>query len=114
MSQITLQTGRERRRRWSEDEQREILMAAFVPGAVVTDVARRYEVSTSMIYKWRQQALMQADVNFVPAVVLPEAVSAPPMPIGPAIVVDLAGGTRLAIDAQASVALVGAVLRALR
>ena len=57
---------------------------------------------------------MQADVNFVPAVVLPEAAPAPPMPIGPAIVVDLAGGTRLAIDAQASVALVGAVLRALR
>lgn len=32
-------------------------MAAFAPGAVVADVARQFEVSTSLIYKWRQQAL---------------------------------------------------------
>ncbi|MFA6117415.1 MAG: transposase [Sphingomonas sp.] len=34
-------TGPERRRRWSDQEQREILAAAFSPGAVVSDVCKR-------------------------------------------------------------------------
>jgi transposase len=33
-----------------------ILAAAVTPGAIVADVARQFEVSTSLIYKWRQQA----------------------------------------------------------
>ena len=113
MTQITLHTGRERRRRWSDEEQRAIMAAAFQPGAVVADVARRFEVSTSMIYKWRREALaLRSAMGFVPAVIVPEAV--PAAPSGSAIVVELASGTRLTIDGQASAALVGAVLRALR
>ena len=77
MTQITLQTGPECRRHWSAAAQREILSAAFMPGAVVTEVARRYDVSTSLIYKWRQQARSRSDVAFVPAVLLPEPVTAP-------------------------------------
>jgi transposase len=50
MSQMTLLTGPERRRRWSEDERRQILTAAFAPGAIVADISRRYEISTSLIY----------------------------------------------------------------
>ena len=113
MTQITLHTGPERRRRWSDDEQRAIMAAAFLPGAVVAEVARRFDVSTSMVYKWRREVLAaQPKVSFVPAVVAPEPVPAPSS--GSAIVVDLAGGTRLTIDGQASATLVGAVLRALR
>jgi transposase len=115
MTQITLRTGPERRRRWSAAEQREIMAAAFVPGAVVAEVARRFEVSTSMIYKWRREALAcRSEAAFVPAVVVPEPLCVSRAPMGPSIVIDLAGGTRLTIDAQASVGLVGAVLRALR
>ncbi|MCW6512859.1 IS66-like element accessory protein TnpA [Lichenifustis flavocetrariae] len=114
MTQITLQTGPERRRHWSAAAQREILSAAFMPRAVVTEVGRRYDVSTSLIYKWRQQAQGRSDVAFVPAVLLPEPMTASAPPTSPAIVVELTGGTRLTIDAQASAALVGAVLRALR
>ena len=57
MTHVTLMSGPERRRRWSAAEQREILMAAFSPGAVVADVARQYEVATSLIYKWRREVL---------------------------------------------------------
>ena len=57
MAHVTLMTGPERRRRWSSDERREILMAAFSPGSIVADVSRRYEVSTSLIYKWRRDLL---------------------------------------------------------
>ena len=72
MSQMTLMTGPERRRRWSEDEQRQILAAAFAPDANVRDVSRRYDVATSMIYKWRREALVSGQVpGFNEMVVVP-------------------------------------------
>ncbi|MBW6426063.1 transposase [Rhizobium sp. XQZ8] len=42
-------TWSERRWRWSADERAEILTAAFSPGAVVSQVARRYDVSAALI-----------------------------------------------------------------
>ena len=73
MTQITLLTGPERRRRWSADERRRILAAAFAPGAIVADVARQFEVSTSLIYKWRQQTMAgESLATFAPAVMVPE------------------------------------------
>lgn len=57
MTQVTLLTGPERRRRWSPAQRATILAAAFAPGAVVADVARQFEVSTSLIYKWRRDRL---------------------------------------------------------
>lgn len=50
MTQMTLMREPERRRRWSDQEQREILAAAFSPGAMVADVSRRFDVSTRLIY----------------------------------------------------------------
>ena len=118
MAQITLLTGPERRRRWSDDERRRILAAAFAPGAVVATVSHQFEVSTSLIYKWRQQALADkpgagAAAGFARAVMLAApATSAPPDPT--AIVVELSNGARLKIGSHASAALVTATLRALR
>jgi len=45
MSQITLLTGPERRRRWREEERQKIVAAAFGPGASVAAVARQYDVA---------------------------------------------------------------------
>ena len=116
MPQITLLTGPERRRRWSDDERRRILAAAFAPGAMVSSISRQFEVSTSLIYKWRQQALAGATgaaAGFTPAVMLPEPVATTRADT-PAIIVELSNGARLRIGAQASAALVTATLRALR
>ena len=118
MTQITLLTGPERRRHWSDDERRRILAAAFAPGAVVATVSRQFEVSTSLIYKWRQQALAAepagaATTGFAPAVMLVEPVAAAP-PDTTVIIVELANGARLKIGSHASAALVTASLRALR
>jgi transposase len=114
MAQITLLTGPERRRRWSDDERRRILAAAFAPGAVVADISRQFEVSTSLIYKWRQQALAsEPAVAFAPAVMLAELTAAVP-PDTTAIIVELSNGVRLRIGLHASAALVTATLRALR
>ncbi|QKE93689.1 transposase (plasmid) [Lichenicola cladoniae] len=114
MPQITLLTGPERRRRWSWDERRRILNAAFMPGAVVADVSRQFEVSTSLIYKWRRQAMTETSMPFAPAVLLPEAAPIASPADTTAITVELVNGTRLRIDAQASPALVTAALQALR
>ena len=114
MAQITLLTGPERRRRWNDDERRRILAAAFAPGAVVSTVSRQFEVSTSLIYKWRQQALAgEPAAGFAPAVMLAALATAAP-PDTPAIIVELANGARLRIGSHASAALVTASLRALR
>lgn len=118
MAQITLLTGPERRRRWSDDERRRILAAAFAPGAVVATVSRQFEVSTSLIYKWRQQALAGetgagAAAGFSPAVMLAEPVTTTREDLT-AIVVELSNGARLRIGARASASLVTATLRALR
>ena len=117
MPQMTLLTGPERRRRWNEEDRCRILAAAFSPGAVVADVARRFDVATSLIYKWRRAYLTPS--GFAPAVVVDApALSAPepmiPEPQGPSILVELSNGTRVSVSATAPALLVTAALRALR
>src|ERR1019366_6844571 len=51
MTQMTLITGAERRRRWSFDERERILAAASAPGAVVAEVGRRWDVCTKALSK---------------------------------------------------------------
>ncbi|UJW77574.1 transposase [Rhizobium sp. SL42] len=60
MAQAILLTGRDRRRRWSADDRLEILGAAFAPGANVSEVARRFDVSIGLIYMQRHQAMAVA------------------------------------------------------
>ncbi|MCW5720029.1 MAG: transposase [Devosia sp.] len=113
---MTVISGPERRRRWSAGEREEIVLASFAPGAVVAEVARQFDVSTSLIYQWRRNA-QQSGAMFVPAVMAED--EAPVVPAVPgadsaAIRLDLAGGTRVSIAATAPARLVLAVLRALR
>jgi transposase len=116
MAHVMLMTGPERRRRWSSEERRVILMAAFTPGAVVADVSRQYEVSTSLIYKWRREVMAaRAEAQFVPAVIVDGPSDLEPLARSePAIVVELASGARVTIGAAASASMVSATLRALR
>jgi hypothetical protein len=44
-----------------------IVVASFAPDAVVAEVARQFDVSTSLIYKWRRDALKPGPL-FVSAV----------------------------------------------
>ncbi len=118
MGHSSLITGPERRRRWRDEEKHAILMEAFSPGAVVVAVARQYEISTSLIYKWRGEAMAmvaRTTGEFVPAVIVedPPEAKAVVQP-APAIVVELAGGVRVTIGASAPASMVSATLRALR
>ena len=119
MGQVAVYSEVERRRRWSDDERLQILGEAFSPGAVVTQVARRYDVSTALIYTWRRKlveasaepaAAASADPGFVEAVMVTDEGT----DLSPAIVIDLARGRRVSIFPSASPAVVTAALKALR
>jgi transposase len=113
MSQMSVVMGPERRRRWRPEEKLAVVAEAFAPGAIVSDVSRRLNVATSLIYLWRLQAM--GSPGFVPAV-LAEEVEARRAPVSgsPVIVVELGGGARVSIGASASASLVTAALKALR
>lgn len=115
MAQVTVMTGPQRRRRWSDAERVEILEAVFAPGAVVADVARQFDVATSLIYKWRREHAAESQPAFLPAMVVGSVGRTGPSDgNGGAIVVHLADGGRVVIDVGAPVALVSATLKALR
>jgi transposase len=68
MARYQLISGPERRRRWSEEQKRALVAAAFAPGAVVSEVARRADVCAGQIYRWRQE-LHGAGTGFAAVVV---------------------------------------------
>jgi len=120
MRQVVI-AGPERRRRWSDEERLSILAEAFAPGACVADVARRRDVSTSLIYTWRRRFLEEngepsadeTEPGFAEAVTIEDGAAASSSAV-PAVVVDLARGQRVSIFASASSGQVTAVLKALR
>ena len=113
MSHMTLLTGPERRRRWDGDIREQILAEAFSPGATVADVARPFEVSTSLIYKWRRASLIPP-AGFTPAVLVEGGGQSGAEGSGFAIVVELPGGARVSLATNAPAALVAATLKGLR
>jgi transposase len=111
MSHVTILTGPERRRRWSEEDQRRILAAAFAPGATVAAVARQYEVATSLIYKWRR-ALRACETGFSEIVVVPDKPEASPAP-APMVELEIAGKVRMRIPLTTPAPLAAAIVKAL-
>lgn len=57
MPQVDIITGEKRVRRWTDEEKASILAAAFAPGAVVREVARRANISTGQLYTWRSSLM---------------------------------------------------------
>jgi transposase len=69
-------TGTGRRRQFSEDFKAGIVEETLVPGAIVSDVARRNGLTPQQVFTWRRQARRPvasetAGPKFVPAVVGP-------------------------------------------
>jgi len=48
--------GVERRRRWSAGEKLAVVTASLEPDAVVSEVARRFDVTRQQVYDWRRAA----------------------------------------------------------
>ena len=117
-------------------EKRRLVGAAFAPGAVVSEVARRADVCASLIYRWRRE-LGQAPCGFAEVIVAPmirgggdgaddqRRLSASPRveaarPSGadtvatPSIEIEFAGASRVRIPASVPAELAVAVIAALR
>jgi transposase len=119
---IEVLTGPGRRRKWSDDDKARVIAETMEPGAKVTEVARRWQVSPQQVFDWRRQARKAAVVAsefpaFVP--IVPEAStcsSGPPiatMRTSPPVEVKLAGAV-LRVAAGTDEALLAMVLRAIR
>ena len=108
MGQVQVIAGVERRRRWSVEQKRAIVMAAFAPGAVVSDVARQADICGSQIYRWRRD-LVAEQADFAAVVVVPDQAS----PASSVIEVELADRARVRIPASAPPDLATAVVAAL-
>jgi transposase-like protein len=113
------------RRRWSEDEKRALVAETFADGQTVNGVARRHNISRSMLFGWRKQycgtlgfAPPSTPIGLTPvAITGPEPGTPPTSPARPAamplIELELASGARLRISGSADPGLVTAVMQAL-
>jgi len=73
---IDIRVGVGRRRRWSAEDKGRIVAESYAPGAVVSEVARRYEITPQHLFAWRKSARdgrlalpAEEAVRFVPVVV---------------------------------------------
>ena len=61
--------GVERRRRWSRDDKMRIIEETLAPGAVVTEIARRHRIATSLVFTWRRRARLATVASPAPRLV---------------------------------------------
>lgn len=114
-------SGAERRRRWSDEDRVRILAAISEPGAVIADVARREDISTSLVFKWRREMLEAAEASghgFAPVVIEPAPAapcSSPSSNCSNAAVIEVElKDARVRIHAGAPSSAIAAALKALR
>ena len=69
-----MDTIKRRRRAWPEARKRELLAAAFAPGASVSAVARQHDVNTNLLFSWRRQlrAPIETAPQLVPVTIRPD------------------------------------------
>jgi transposase len=86
LRRIEVITGTGRRRRWDAETKGRLVAESFEPGRSVSEVARRHDISPSLLFLWRRQAAeatKNAESNvrggpaFVPMVVAGDAPAAP-------------------------------------
>jgi transposase len=115
MTRVEVITGIERRRRWSEEQKQAIVAESFAPGAIVSEVARRVDVSPGQIYRWRQEQAVAS--GFAPVLIAASEGqvenAGPPCRVEPAIEVEFAGKIVVRIPGAISAELAAAVVKAL-
>ncbi|WP_158741985.1 IS66-like element accessory protein TnpA [Acidisphaera sp. L21] len=112
---VEVLTGPGRRRRWSAEEKARIVAEASMPGVIVSEVARRFQVCAQQVFGWRRDAQRQIAPAAVPAFVPLLTQSVPLMKAASvtAIEVKLAGAV-VCVPAEADGVLLTSVLRAVR
>jgi transposase len=122
---IEVLTGPARRRRWSAEDKARIIAETLVPGARVSEVARRWQVCSQQVFGWRRvarrdlrtaPATTAAPVSsgFVPIITEANPVASVPHTSMPVIEVRLAGAVVRITSGMDDAAQLTAVLRAIR
>ena len=114
--------GVERRRRWSRDDKMRIIEETLAPGAVVTEIARRHGIATSLVFTWRRRARLAAAASAGPRLVpvrvaAAESVQSIEAPAAMAarkrrglIEIELGDGKRVSVDENVDAEALGRVL----
>lgn len=96
--------GKKRRRRnWSDEEKRMICAQTKLPGVSVSQVARRYDVNTNLVFIWLRDVRYNVDpeevdvARFLPVEVIDAAVEPQAEVAEPELDIALAGGHRLTV-----------------
>jgi len=127
---IELITRGERRRRWSVEQKREIAAESLEAGISPITVARRYGISSGLLYTWRRHLLegslgvtRQPAAKFArvevmavpadPALAVAPAAATPSGPMNGMIEIALPCGVSVRVDAQVDSGALGRVLAAL-
>src|SRR5271156_6072198 len=53
---IDIRAGVGRRRRWSDEAKGQVVAESYEPGAIVSEVARRHDISPQQLFGWRKAA----------------------------------------------------------
>jgi len=83
LRRIEVITGTGRRRRWDAETKSRLVAESFEPGCSVSELARRHDLSPSLLFLWRRQAAKNAESKvrvgpaFVPMVMAGDAPAAP-------------------------------------
>jgi transposase len=99
--------GKQKKRRWPDEEKRSICFQTTVAGVSVAQVARRYAMNANLIFKWLKDERYAPDADAVPEepepVFLPVEVATSPvlaMATAPAgrIEIELSSGHRVTAE----------------
>jgi transposase len=120
---LEILTGPGRRRRWSAEDKARIIAETLVPGARVSEVARRWQLSSQQVFGWRRAARLAMTTatagspittGFVPIVTEGGPVTAVAQVVAPVIEVRLAGAVVRVASGVDDAAQLTVVLRAIR
>jgi transposase len=74
-------TALERRRRWTREEEEQLVAASFEPGVAVSELARSAGMHASQLFRWRKELCTRSDTSephFLPVEIVPTEASVTP------------------------------------
>ena len=122
---VEILTGPVRRPRWSDDQKARIVAETLVPGVRVSEVARRWQLSSQQVFGWRRAARCDLKTvsappaeplraDFVPIVTDNNPVTPGARPAASVIEIRLAGAMVRVASGMDDTSQLTAVLRAIR
>ena len=114
---VKVLTGPDRRRAWDEATKAQVVAESYAPGAVVSAVARRWQIAPQQLFTWRREAraaspeASRVEAAFVPIVAEPPTAEAA---ASEAVVEVVLAGAVVRVSPGVDPALLSAVLRAVR